>query len=751
MESLERIADGFFTLLDDKSGAANASDMFCFRRALNAFLKSGKKTDAFTVYFCFSEIFKLFGLGYENMKKLLETLSDHEYHSGELLVKHRDHYSHSVYVFALGLAVYARDGVFRRTFNEFYGHPQDAFGFLRLWGTASLFHDIGYPFQLAHEQIKSYLDELWINDAARDNGLDYKALRQAFPFVSYGNMDTFLHIDDATAARIKKSLCAPIDFTSVNEIFAYGLNKREGYDYDYIVKLLKTRVEVQFDFMDHAYFGAVILAKRMFENKDFRLDSEWLDVLTAVLLHNSLNKYDIKGAHRIALVEHPLSYLLILCDELQAWDRHPYGKESKRAPIAWDIKLDISDNRISAEFYFDQKNSNYSDVESGKLVGDIHKFVDSPAAIEAVAVEKKKQKKFDGASDSDDSFINLCDFAKAIHASYIERAGAADEERINSDFAELPLEFKVSNIEQAKSYAHKLELVDCFYSGKELDYPIVNDFRADCRCGRGEDPIELLSREEHVRWVREKLEQGWSYGTDYASIAERNAKKIHSDIVPYEVLSEADRKKDELAVTNIIPLLNKFGNGVKIYNRRSGRLPDLVVGGTGHRYFNGDVTAIKQKIKSILVGYAKDYRVIVRTCYAAGADLLIAECACELGLTTKAAIPMPYEQHIASIADDAENSGKPLPIADILRARHLLAQTAVCKVIPDPEFTYYEASRYVVDNCDKLIAVWDGKELPLFDSDGKPINRGGTYHCITIAKARGLKERTDIHIIECTR
>ena len=106
MKTLKELCSKFFNILETdsiQSYAEATGDIFCFRRALEKFLNTGRKEDAFTVYFCFSEIFKLFGTGYDNTKKLLETLSDHEYHSGELLTKHRDHYSHSVYVFALGL------------------------------------------------------------------------------------------------------------------------------------------------------------------------------------------------------------------------------------------------------------------------------------------------------------------------------------------------------------------------------------------------------------------------------------------------------------------------------------------------------------------------------------------------------------------------------------------------------------------------------------------------------------------------
>ena len=181
MKTLYALDERFFALSDmhDYGRPQTAeSDKQCLLYAMRQFLAGGKKEDAFSVYFCFSEIFSLFGRGYENMRTLLELLSDHEYHSGELLSKHRDHYSHSVYVFALGLAFYANDPAFRRAYLDFYGlqdNGRAAFHFLRLWGMTALFHDIGYPFQLAHEQIKTYTEEVWGKGNADSL------------FVSYGN------------------------------------------------------------------------------------------------------------------------------------------------------------------------------------------------------------------------------------------------------------------------------------------------------------------------------------------------------------------------------------------------------------------------------------------------------------------------------------------------------------------------------------------------------------------------------------
>ncbi len=763
MKTLSEWSSRFFDLLDMKDyrkPETAESDKPCFRNAMKQFLSSGKKEDAFSVYFCFSEIFQLFGRGYDNTKNLLEMLSDHEYHSGELLSKHRDHYSHSVYVFALGLAMYAGDPAFRRNYLAFYGLEESgsaAFNFLKFWGMVALFHDIGYPFQLAHEQIKTYAEEVWVGKT-KDKEERKRRFAQT-PYVSYGNLDAFLALDEPTRARLAEIFPDAAPFSSQHDLLAYGLKVREGYDPEAVCACLTERVIHQPMFMDHGYFSAVILARRLFAEPGFEFDMQTLDVLTAILLHNNFNKYDVPGKHPIRFDEHPLAYLIILCDELQCWDRLAYGKISKRDPIAWDFSIDVAENELFVQYTYDSYvvrtcdddmepevclNKNYLEMKKGIFLDKINSYVVTPLRITVQMQEKKKQKRTNLFA-SDDNFISLCDLAKAIHASYNEHCRSLSGSFISEDFGNLDLEFKLSNIEQAKSYGYKLELINCFFSRKDLDYPVVEDFnRVEAEYTNN---LGFLCREEHVRWVKEKLAMGWNYGTDYTTREERNRKKIHKDIVPYELLSENERSKDELMVTNILDLLKKFDSNIKIYNFRTGRKPNLEIAGTGHRFFNDDPESLKVRVKKILEEYSKTHHVIVRTCFAYGADQLIAECAAELGLTLKAALPMPVEAYIENVRQDAIAHGHPFTEKEELRMRHLLAQTVVCRVVEDPKFTYAEANQYIVSKSDKLIALWDGKETPLEDYGGMPINRGGTYDCIKMAEARNK----EVIVVECYR
>ena len=482
MKTLDVLSSNFF------NGAIfQQQDYQCLKRSLAKFCKTGKKEDAFSVYFCFCEIFKVFGTGYDTIDKLLQLLSDHEYHSGELLSKHRDHYSHSVYVFSIGLAIYAYDSKYKNIFNQFYQCEEE--GFLKLWGLTSLFHDIGYPFELAHQQIKSYAEDLWGENS------------ELSPFVSYEHMGELLKLNE--------------EGKKLNKLLAEGICKRLEYPLEAVDPILEYRYKGNQNYMDHGYFSTVLLARQLIQ-ANIKIEASILDVLTAILLHNSINKFDLSGVSRpISAVQHPLAYLLMLCDELQCWDRIAFGYVSKKDPLAWNIKMSLSKDELVIQYIFDsfvvsnpinaakEENKNANKILNGKMLKGIEKIIVPHTTIFIQAIEQDKEKKtFSYASSN--SLMNLCDFAKAIHKSYQKLYGG-------DDFEKLSLEFKLSNIEQAKTYSEKLELINCFYSDKELDYPVVNSFsnsNYDEVTKKTSDDIGFLAREEHVRWVKEKLAYG---------------------------------------------------------------------------------------------------------------------------------------------------------------------------------------------------------------------------------------------------
>ncbi len=182
-------------------------------------------------------------------------------------------------------------------------------------------------------------------------------------------------------------------------------------------------------------------------------------------------------------------------------------------------------------------------------------------------------------------------------------------------------------------------------------------------------------------------------------------------------------------------------------------LPVLHIGCTGHRFLKQDDTEMRQvkaRITDVLSKLKKTYSLVLHCCFALGADQLVAECARELDIPAVAHIPMPYGDYLNDIKNDALRHSVPYSAADESRTEALLAYARECSVSSDPVDTYAAASRAVLELSDKLIVLWDGVETPLFDAHGNPINRGGTYHTLIIAKDFGFAP-DDIFIIPCSR
>lgn len=590
-------------------------DRLCFSNAIERFLKSGKKEDAFDVYFCYLEMF----IGdYDKTRRIIELLSEFEANGSGLLMKHRDHYSHSVYVFTLGLAMYESNEIYRNIYKNTYNLQDEneaAAHYLHYWGLSSLFHDIGYPFELPFEQVCSYFEVEGDKRADR-------------PFVAYQGLEKFITLDESTKEQLK-NLLSGRNFDSINGVFSYILAEKLGktYDINYekMLEILddKPMKPNKFGhFMDHAYFSAIVLFKKIFEEMDINISIEYLDALTAILMHNSLYKFSItmykdKASKPFKATLHPLAYMLMLCDELQCWDRTAYGRNSKKELHPMGCEFDFSNNQIKATYLYDEKE-----------VAKINRFKD--AYIDWLQKLEKKEKvpglkaysnmyiKKNGNSDfqedierivdlseiklivdtgivenvhvgnrnylSDSNFINLYNFAIVLNGRWDDegwkhaRNIGHEEEYLNDDavmkryadgFKNLSLEYKLSNINQAKAFAKYLNEIGCFYTDKSVEFELVEKFSAD----------ELLKIGvlEHRRWLQEHVDMGWTYGEPINS--EREFKREHKDMIPgfngvevsleiakenYDRLDKADQDKDTEPMECMLTMLRMF-DGLRIY------------------------------------------------------------------------------------------------------------------------------------------------------------------------------------------
>ena len=576
-------------------------DRLSFETAIGRFLKSGSREDAFDIYYCYCEIFKPFGSGYDTTGLLLEMLSEHETNASSLLMKHRDHYSHSVYVFLIGLAMYRNHAGIRAAYNEKYGlaeGPQAACHFLGFWGLTSLFHDIGYPFEIAHQQMKAYVCKLFA-DNDDEHGFA--------PHVSYRRMEEFVRSElgdlnelyaRAITERLAERYLARTDFSAdeLRETLMATLRDRAVHanpaGKDYL-------------FMDHAYFSGLILAKaylsRHPELESYeQLPEALLDGLCAIILHNSLFKFTIRGLlntrEPLRLDDgQPLAYILMLCDELQCWDRAAYGEGCRSGVFPFDFDIEFADGGMQWTYYFDStiagrvknapayctvlsdgytKKSGAVRTGRSKFVDDIDEIVslsdvapafepdvtkpDSSGLVSAVLEEKQKRT---GLYLSDSNYLNLYDFALALNGRY---CGVSTQDEMTRAFEEgLSLEYKLSNIAQAKGFSSQLESIGCFYTDRPVEYEQLHSFT--------DDELAIISESEHDRWCAEKLGMGWRFGN--AHVGKLNSRndnvmrertRLHHDLIPFADLPHAEVLKDSEPMLKMLELIREF-EGLSIY------------------------------------------------------------------------------------------------------------------------------------------------------------------------------------------
>lgn len=603
------------------------ADRLCLENALRRFLRSGRKEDAFNVYFCYLEMF----VGdYKKTRRMIELLSEFEANGSGLLMKHRDHYAHSVYVFALGLAIYQTNEVYRSAYQDAYqmedGHPA-ACHFLRFWGLTSLFHDIGYPFELPFEQVASYFE------VEGDN-------RENRPFVAYQALEPFVKIPRPVVKQVA-ALCGGAVYETTDELFAGLLAKKLGEKYIFtesqMLRVLseKPTQPNRFNhFMDHAYFSATVLFKKLFCELDCPMEREHLDALTGILAHNSLYKFSIayykkKGNTPLTVSDHPLAYMLMLCDELQCWDRTAYGRNSKKELHPMGCQFNFNGGTIRATYLYDKRESGkikvfqadhkawrdqepaeensgehklwedrepklkaYSSMykpdgqKSSGFQKDIERIVDLSTIrlqVETAEVENDKQR----AYLSDSSFLGLYNFAVVLNERWNSgdwkkaRAEGREEqflldkknqERFSDSFKDMSLEYQLYNINQAKAFARYMQEINCFYTDRPVDFELVESF--------SEEELKIIGPMEHQRWLQEHYDMGWTYGNPER--AQRELVRQHWDMIPnpnwtgetvpmeaaennyYNRLEPDEQLKDTEPMECMLAMLRMF-DGLRIY------------------------------------------------------------------------------------------------------------------------------------------------------------------------------------------
>ena len=588
-------------------------DRLCLKNEMAKFIDSGVAEDAYTVYYAFIEMFM--GEGGRS-QSMVELLSEFESNASSLLMSHRDHYSHSVYVFALGLAIYETNAWFRRVFSRAYGFPEGGDGhagacaFLEYWGLTALFHDVGYPFEIPFEQVLAYFE------------VDRKKRGPESVYIAYRNVQPLIRIGEAEREKLK-ALYGGRDFADVTELLAAVITEKLGTAYGFTEEAMDRRIrskavspEENNYFMDHAFFSAGRLYQELAGIlKAEGIEKYHIDALSAIALHNSLFKFAILGYKSADLKAplkaelHPLAWMLMLCDELQCWDRTAYGRNSRDELHPMAVQFSFAGQAVRAEYYYDRAEEDkirayeklykawekeggspkdmprlkaYSDMaeKEQRFTRDIRQIVDlekCPLKVSCMTRPADHREKHTYLSTS--NFLHIHNFAVALHSRYLygNKTEKASPEQMEKDFNSLSLEYKLSNINQVRAFDRHLNTIGCFYTDQPVDYEMLNRFTPEM--------AEAIAPLEHLRWVRDHEKMGWSAGDRYETLipgADREAQgdlreqlRMHRDTLPpgtgdkailkhYDSLPPEVQGKDSLPFNRLLRLLKKY-DGVRIY------------------------------------------------------------------------------------------------------------------------------------------------------------------------------------------
>jgi hypothetical protein len=537
---------------------------------LDKFLQRETKEKAFAVYTAFFDCFRIHLEG-GSFIDLLDALRAYEEHSAVLLEKQRDHLIHSVNVFVLGLSIYAQSAAFRKTFEEARGEPYDgaqtspAAEFLYRWGLAALLHDIGYPIEIIHNQFQSFISFIGNTDGKKD----------ADPFLDYFHFEHFDSISEilfksAFAKKFKDSLPAGVkpDPLKPTHLIAYNFHATLGVPYrtmqDAMTNFLPSMQKK--GFVDHGFYSAIILLKwygYLIQRSGLPADMLYypiLDAAGAIFLHNYyrnglMNPPFSLGA--LGMASHPIGFLLILCDELQEWNRTAYGSKDKQKVLAEASEIEIRDDFLRLH-YLTSKGVMAESFGAEKTAFLQHVLILSDLFPQGVMITQttSSQLYLDWLMKNDKVLArpllsSLEAMAKLIHENYNKKRVANGQTVEHPTWEGMPDTLKYSNIRQARSNYEKLRMCGLMVSNQLIpDADEVTSFTPE--------QIEMLAREEHDEWVSERLDNGWTHGPRDAE------KKTSPYLVPYTALPDDIKEYDRDAVRNIFPILLEMG--LYVYN-----------------------------------------------------------------------------------------------------------------------------------------------------------------------------------------
>ena len=573
MNVLQKYADQFYESLevyeDIEKGHSYKGYM---RQAVKEFLEDETKDAAFSVYRAFFDSYRI-SIGDEGNQfiDLLDVLKNYEENAATLIDKQRDHYIHSVNCFVLGICIYSANKNVRAAFDavimdkQVYSKSYDTKHeeFYYRWGLASLFHDVGYPVEIIGRQINKFMgfatdidggekvkSHLVFENFGSLNSIQEIVSKREFIKDYYNRYESCVYVD----------LLKPIDLLAHKLHISLGVNVKETKDAldDFI------NVMAKFGFVDHGFYSALIVLKWYgYLIQKCGYDPEYffypiLDSASAILLHNYYKNAIMKKPFSLgplSINSHPLAFLLILCDELQEWNREAYGIIDKQRAHASEAPILITDDRLYVTYIAGKgelpEQFAKEKEELFRSILDMDSVFGSGFSIGCEAKDAfapMVQRLTEGSVVPRPLLDNMERLAIAIHGLYNQKQleRYPDKELKYPSFSDLSDSLKYSNLRQARGISDKLAILGCKILKKGSSGKVVHEIP--------KDTVEFLAEFEHNEWVKERKDSGWKNSDEKIPGVETS-----EYLVPYNELTEDIKDLDRDTIRNIPQLLDMIG------------------------------------------------------------------------------------------------------------------------------------------------------------------------------------------------
>lgn len=359
------------------------------------FFDSKTTESAYSVYKAFFDAYWI-GIQYKEnpFLKLPQIMKQFEENAGCLLEKHRDHYIHTVNVFLLGLAIYEKNNNFKSNFYEYAlnkNNYPDSYSteneeFFYRWGLASLFHDIAYPLEITLKQIDKYLDFIWSYPDEIIKGSKIKMELSDFEkFINLPLIKPDSRFEDEFFKKYNKHRYK--FHNNAISILSQSISSNFGLHINEIKKNIHNFVESMKEksFIDHGFYSAVIILRWYYYLvKTTNWNPSYFyfpvaDSASAIFLHNYYKHGLMKKPFHLESMKaksHPIAYLLILCDEIQEWNRKGFGEKDISNLIITDFNITITESKMAIYYKLTPKHDENTFIEKPILLSKVIEISD---------------------------------------------------------------------------------------------------------------------------------------------------------------------------------------------------------------------------------------------------------------------------------------------------------------------------------------------------------------------------------------